>query len=93
MYKRTAQHRISETPNGVVRFQGQNRDGSPGSLCTVTTDNAGRYPDADTVLDYPRPDFKLHRVNAKLLRDLLDAVVTSGADVIDLVTGSEGDPV
>ncbi len=89
----TVSHRISETPNGVVRFQANNRDGSPGAMVEATTENAGRYPDADTVLDYPRPDFKLHRVNAKLLRDLLDAVVTSGADVIDLVTGGEGDPV
>lgn len=89
----TISHRIRETPNGTVKFQANNRDGSMNAIVEALTDSAGRYPDADTVLESPRPNFTLHRVNAKLLRDLLDAVVTSGADVIDLVTGTDRDPI
>jgi hypothetical protein len=89
----TISHRIPETPNGVVKFNSHNRDGSPGETVETLTDSAGRYPDADTVLNTPRPNVTTHRVNAKLLRDLLDAVVTSGAEVIDLVTGSDRDPI
>jgi hypothetical protein len=89
----TISHRISETPNGTVKFQANNRDGSLSSAVEALTDSAGRYPNADLVLDRPNLNYTVHRVNAKLLRDLLDAVVTSGADVIDLVTATDQDPI
>ena len=96
----TISHRIDEKPNGTVKFNSNNRDGSF-VRTEALTDSAGRYPDADTVLNKPifdahqeeKLNYTTHRLNPKLLRDLLDAVVTSGAEYIDLVTAGEMDPV
>ena len=97
----TITHKIVDQPNGVVRFQASNRDGSPGAMVETSSECAGRYPDADTVLDKPvfdshqeeKLNYTTHRLNAELLRRLLDTVVTSGAEYIDLVTAGDDNPV
>lgn len=96
----TITHKVVDQPNGVVKFNSNSRDGSFVKT-EVSSECAGRYPDADTVLDKPifdahqeeRINYTTHRLNPKLLRDLLDAVVTSGAEYIDLVTAGDDNPV
>lgn len=97
----TIAHKVVDQPNGVVKFEASNRDGTPGPKVEASTESAGRYPDADRVLDKPifdsnqeeRIDYRTHRLDAGLLKSLLEAVVASGGEYVDLVTAGEENPV
>ena len=96
----TISHHVDEQPNGVISFK-QVLKGGMGSTVDVPTASDHHYPDAAAVLEKPVhhqngetvQEYEKHYVSAKLLRDLLDAIIAAGGDYVDITTSTADCPV